>query len=444
MAKPIRFSSAFWLSRPHRDAIHTSLAVLLFWMPGATLVAGGPGFDMNAEFAALLEVVPLADQEELRASHTRWEAYREDHCAAESSLTIAAAGSLASTSADRARRSCATRLDGERARQLRALRLVALAKLEDSGGGTAPRFDQTLVRASGPRESITAIAISADGTTIITGHESGAIHVRSGDGVPSRTLGAYRSPVRALNLTPNGRLLVGLSESEPDINIWDSRTGQQLYVLKSENAHAVAISPTARLLAYTDSSTLKLFQMNVGEESGIEYYTRGAIQSLAFSPSGKYLVAGTATGNLHVWKVVRIADRGATRLAYLAESKPFKSNNRVMSIQFSEDDSTFWTAARHGNIDEWSLNLESQRQADVGVKLVGTYYLLPGGERAVVAGLGPAGTGVVTIVDLVAGARNAMTLPTGSSALAIPYANGGAILIGDTLTAHAVELPGGG
>lgn len=103
-----------------------------------------------------------------------------------------------------------------------------------------------------------------------------------------------------------GTLVAATSPSANKIVVWDAQSGTQRWSV-NEFSNMVAFSPTEDLLATPTRGIVKLWNAQTGapigelpSPEGVTTYVRGA-----FSPDGKYFIAGSIEGVVPVWDVAK-------------------------------------------------------------------------------------------------------------------------------------------
>ena len=167
-------------------------------------------------------------------------------------------------------------------------------------------------------ETITAVAFSHDGRTIITG------------GADNR------------------------------IKLWDSATGAvtSTFILNEQDVRAVAISPDNYLVASVERfGEITLRSAQSGNVIGqIPTDFNETILSLAFSSSGDLLAAGFSDRTIKFW------DTKTRRLQQTWQTP----TDRVTSLAFSSNDSIFASGSDAGVIRIWNVATEEQRSGWIG------------------------------------------------------------------------------
>jgi WD40 repeat protein/tRNA A-37 threonylcarbamoyl transferase component Bud32 len=206
----------------------------------------------------------------------------------------------------------------------------------------------------------THLVYSADGWRVAGLIKDDAVCVwdaRTGARVLSLQGPVTESFCTALALSPDGKLLVcgrhdalGKSPYFAGAEIWDTRTGKKLLVLKAANEdfHGLAFSPDGRLVAGGGSGkVVHIWDADNGKE--VRLLQGGHADSIsccvAFSPDGKDLVSAGADTTLRMWDVAT----GRQLLALRGHTAA------VTQVAFSPDGQLLASASGDGTVRLWDL-----------------------------------------------------------------------------------------
>lgn len=151
----------------------------------------------------------------------------------------------------------------------------------------------------GHGDLISAIAISPDEQTIVSGSLDGTIklwNVQSGSLI--NTLRSQR--VSTLVFSPDGRTLASASRvqrwadgasSPPGVQFWDVATQQYIFRLGNEPVRAIAFSHDGQLLA-TGSNKTQIWQVRDGDL--LHTLDSGEVTGLVFCQDGETLITGSS------------------------------------------------------------------------------------------------------------------------------------------------------
>ncbi|MBI5931918.1 MAG: TIR domain-containing protein [Chloroflexi bacterium] len=120
-----------------------------------------------------------------------------------------------------------------------------------------------------------------------------------------RTIAGHRSEITDCKINSQGTWIVSAS-GDGTLKLWDVETGQERLTLKghTRGINCCAISPDDTwIVSGADDETLKLWDVETGQERlTLKGHTRG-ISCCAISPDGTWIVSASADSTLKVWEV---------------------------------------------------------------------------------------------------------------------------------------------
>jgi WD40 repeat protein len=120
-------------------------------------------------------------------------------------------------------------------------------------------------------------------------------------------LRGHEGGVRAVAVTPDGRRAVSGSEDKT-LKVWDLETGEELRTLRGHEAwvQAVALSPDGRrAVSGSEDRTLKVWDLEMGEELATLRGHKDDVNAVALTPDGRRAVSGSDDQTLKVWDLER-------------------------------------------------------------------------------------------------------------------------------------------
>jgi WD40 repeat protein len=227
-------------------------------------------------------------------------------------------------------------------------------------------FQQTfgLVRLMSASAQVVAVAISRDGTRIVSGSYDSTLRLwdaRTGAPI-GEPLKGHSGTVRSVAFSPDGARIVSGS-SDNTLRLWDARTGAPIgEPLRghSKGVSSVAFSPDgARIVSGSGDNTLRLWDARSGATIGEPLKGHSAaIRSVAFSPDGTRIVSGSADQALRLWEARTGAPIG----------EPLKDySGMVTSVAFSPDGARIVSGRSDNTLRLW----DARTGASIGEPLKG-------------------------------------------------------------------------
>jgi WD40 repeat protein len=171
----------------------------------------------------------------------------------------------------------------------------------------------------GHTDQANSVAFSPDGRLLASGSDDGTVrlwdvHRHRALGRPFRIAG--RPYVKGVAFSPDGQLLAATADDDT-VRLWDLRTRRLVGRAYGVGFLGVAFSPDGKLLAAGGGTRTPGFDVCTGNEILLQRVRRrpfgwnriGAadgnagdcIESVAFSPSGRILAAGSDDGSIRLW-----------------------------------------------------------------------------------------------------------------------------------------------
>ena len=156
-----------------------------------------------------------------------------------------------------------------------------------------------------------ALALSPDGETVLTGGEDGTLTLwkaATGEKIQSFVGHGPGQTVRAVTFAPAGRLLVtsadgaGITGTAPAraVILWDPETGAAFRTVR--NATHFALADDGRTLAVAgDATSIRVIDVISARELARLEGHDGGVTALAFAPGGRRLVSAGQDRTVRVW-----------------------------------------------------------------------------------------------------------------------------------------------
>src|SRR5262249_45491744 len=157
---------------------------------------------------------------------------------------------------------------------------------------------------------------------------------------------------RAVAFSRDGtRLAVAGGTPEPDIWIYDARTGRLIQTLVGhlDRVHAVAFHPDGqRLVSSGNDRTVRIWDLGRGREALSLRKQPSVVQTVLFDPKGWRLAAASADGKLRLWDGTP-PGQGAARQKAVFSGHTAK----VLDVAFSPNSPYLASASGDGTVRVW-------------------------------------------------------------------------------------------
>ena len=208
---------------------------------------------------------------------------------------------------------------------------------------------------------VKSVAFSADGQSLVSGSVDGVLRVwRLGEGQEGqRSISAHDGVVTAAVFTRGGQ--IASRGGDGTIKIWDGTTGNLLRTFEvgkpAGGSCSLAVSPDGRLIAAgTVHRELKIWSLADGTELKTLAGHAGAVEAVAFSADGRMVASGSADKTIKLWD----AESGR-ELATLAGHTSW-----IGCVAFSPDGQTLASSGGDKTIRLWDVAGGRERQRLLG------------------------------------------------------------------------------
>jgi len=238
----------------------------------------------------------------------------------------------------------------------------------------------------GHTDEIQSVASSPDGTLIATGGKDLVIRLWSArDGTPRGVLRGHRIWVMGLCFSPDSRQLASAAGAwaltpgrAHEVKLWDVGDAREIHTLLSGpggGALTVAFTPDGRRVAAgTIGGGVHVWEADSGRpvHEFVPSPHQGMIFGVAFSPDGRLLAAATGSASVIVWDVNS-----------RAEVRAFRGHDGEANVvRFTRDGRRLVSGSKDTTVRLWSLETGGQQGVHHGhTGSVSTIDFDPSGER---------------------------------------------------------------
>jgi WD40 repeat protein len=156
---------------------------------------------------------------------------------------------------------------------------------------------------------------------------------------------AGAGPLRAIALSPNGKLLATVAEGS-GVHLRDSRTGSALHTLSMQDALAVAFAPDSlKIVVANAGGGVCMWDVESGAKSAEFAGHPSAATSVAWSTNGKWIATGGEDKTIRLWDAAT-----AKQIAVLEGHTA-----RVLAVTFSPDSTRLVSGSKDSSASVWDI-----------------------------------------------------------------------------------------
>jgi WD40 repeat protein/class 3 adenylate cyclase len=199
---------------------------------------------------------------------------------------------------------------------------------------------------------VSSVAFSPDGKYVISGGceqedkkskcIQGAAYVWEANAGLETARMIHQNPVQSILFSPNGKYLASLT-SGGSMYVWRALTGKKIFDKFTYTGKFITFSPNSDFIVLKGSDNIRIWETGAGKEVEINE-TLNYINSIEFSPDGKYIVLGGCDQecNRGIFQILEIA----TGMKIFNKS----CGKEIWSVSFSPDGKYIVS----GSCDEWN------------------------------------------------------------------------------------------
>jgi WD40 repeat protein len=204
--------------------------------------------------------------------------------------------------------------------------------------------DRELLTLKGHNGAITSVAFSPDGRRIVTGSADMTAKVWDmASGRELLTLKGHTGELRSVAFSPDGQRIV-TGSVDYTARVWEAATGRELLTIKGPIG-AATFSPDGRQIVAESGNTVRVWEADSGRELLTLNGEYSEITSVAFSPDGLRIVAGSVDETATLWD----AASGLVLLKLKGHS------DQIWSVAFSPDGQRIVTGSMDQTAKLWDV-----------------------------------------------------------------------------------------
>ena len=234
---------------------------------------------------------------------------------------------------------------------------------------------------------VTAIAFSADGRTVASGHDDGKVRFwdvaskKFQGEVQAHPVAPVPQPVSALAFSPDGKFLATAGE-DLAVRVWDADSHKPVAELRShtDRVPALAWSPDSKLLVSAGWDTsARVWRPPHADPLMLLNSHADQVTTVAYSPDGKYLACADSDNEIYLWADAEAAKRGPVLRGH---------SDEIRCLAFSPDGTKLASAGADRVVHVWDVR-DGKLLAGPNPKGRHTVAVIPGSPLRLASSAGP-------------------------------------------------------
>jgi WD40 repeat protein len=179
------------------------------------------------------------------------------------------------------------------------------------------RTGKSLLELDGHADEVSSVAVSADGSRIVTGSDDRTARVwNAASGAPVTALAEHTGPVSSVAVNADGTLVVTAS-ADATAMIWDVKAPTTARAVLKNHAlalSAVALSADGKLVVTASADkSIRVWNTASAAPTGAVIKVDQAVTAIAISADGKRIISGQPDGSVRIWGTATGAAAGTFR-----------------------------------------------------------------------------------------------------------------------------------
>lgn len=246
------------------------------------------------------------------------------------------------------------------------------------------RTGKALFELAGHTDEVSSVAVSADGSRIVTGSDDHTARVwNAASGAPVTTLAGHTGPISGVAINADGTLIVTASADATAI-IWDVKAPTTPRAVLKTHAlalSAVTLSADGKLIVTASADkSIRVWDTASAAPAGAVITIDQAVTAVAISADGKRIISGQPDGSVRLWDAATGAATGTFR-GHIAA---------ITHVAFSADGRYVVSSSKDGTARVWDLRLPidavaGHRQGgavtSIGITADGTRWVTTGSDK---------------------------------------------------------------